>query len=113
MTGRSGFTMVELLVALFALNVALLAFVAGGAVTLRRTTELRARGAAVEAATNRVERLSAVSCAATAGSAGNVELEEHWSVAFVTPAVREIVDSVVYRAGAASRTLVLRTRSPC
>jgi Tfp pilus assembly protein PilV len=110
---RRGFTIVELLLALFALNVAVLALVAGGTITLRRTTELRERGAAVEAATNRVERLSAGPCAAATGFAAVADLDERWAVALVAPAVREIVDSVSYRTGVDSRTLVLRTRSPC
>jgi Tfp pilus assembly protein PilV len=110
---RAGFTLVELVMALFALNVALLALVAGAAVTLRRTTEARAHTAALEAATNRLQQLSVTACAPASGSASGRPLAEHWSIALVAPRIRDVVDSVDYGAGTLERTLVLRTRSPC
>lgn len=113
MAARAGFTLVELVLALFALNVALLALVAGGAVTLRRTTELRARTGAIEAATNRLQQLALTPCAAASGSASGRSLTERWTVALLAPGIRDVVDSVEYGAGTLERTLVLRTRSVC
>ncbi|HXD49573.1 MAG TPA: hypothetical protein VN600_12405 [Gemmatimonadaceae bacterium] len=110
---RPGFTLVELVLALFALEVALLALVAGGAVTVRRTTEVRARAAAIEAATNRLQQLTVAACAPLSGSASGRGLTEHWTVALLAPRIRDVVDSVDYSAGAVARTLVLRTRSAC
>ena len=110
---RAGFTLVELVLALFALEVALLALVAGGAVTVRRTTEVRARAAAIEAATNRLQQLTVAACAPVSGSASGGGLTEHWTVALVAPRVRDVVDSVDYGAGTLARRLVLRTRSLC
>ena len=101
------------MLALFALNVALLALVAGGTVTLRRTTELRARSAAVEAASNRLQRLTAGACAAASGDGSTDGVTEHWTVVLSAAAVREIVDSVEYRAGPVGRSFVLRTRVAC
>ena len=111
--GRAGFTLVELVLALFALNIAVLALVAGGAVTLRRTTELRGRTAAIEAATNRLQQLTITPCVAASGSASGRSLTERWTVSLLAPGIRDVVDSVEYRAGTLARTLVLRMRSVC
>jgi Tfp pilus assembly protein PilV len=110
---RAGFTLVELVMALFALNVALLALVAGGAVTLRRTTEVRARTAAIEAATNRLQQLILTGCTPASGSASDRGLTERWTVVLLAPGVRDAVDSVEYTAGTFEKTLVLHTRSAC
>ena len=110
---RDGFTLVEVVLALVALNVALLALVAGATVTLRRTSELRARTAAIEAATNRLQQLAIAACAAASGSASSRGVAERWTVTLLAPRVREAVDSVEYAAGTLQRTLVLRTRSAC
>jgi prepilin-type N-terminal cleavage/methylation domain-containing protein len=111
---RSGFTLVEVLVALFVINVGLLALAAGSAVVIRQTTQSRARARALRIAANRLETLSAGLCSAAAGSAvGAFSTREEWSVALPTPETRDVRDSVAFDVQGATYSVVLRTRIPC
>jgi len=106
----SGFSLVEALVALVLVDVALLAIVHTHAVVVRRRNEMRARSAAIAAATTRVEQLLASPCTAASGVVSTRLLSEIWSQR-IDPHVREVADSVVF--GAPSHDVVLRTRLPC
>src|SRR5690349_17985721 len=69
-SGRElGFTLLELLVSILLVDVAILAVLHTHAVVIRNRNETRARSAAVDAATARVEQIIASPCAAVAGSA--------------------------------------------
>ena len=111
---RRGFTLVELLVSLLAINVALLALVAGGAGVMKRTSELRVRNAAVEAAANRLQQLAAGPCAPAAGTAvGRAGVVEHWTALAQRNGIQELSDSVTFTLSGAAHSLVVRTRLPC
>ena len=114
-TRRSGFTLVELLVAVVLVDVGLLAIVGAGAVVVRRTSELRARSAAVRIASNRLELLGGIDPCSTATGGGDLSsgMAEVWSVEVQGSAVRDITDSVSYQSPTGSAGVVLRTRVPC
>ena len=111
---RRGFTLVELLVAIVLIDIGVLALVAGGTVVVRQANDLRRRGAAIRAASNRLEILGLLPCAATQGTiAGSPDLREHWSVSPGQNGVREVTDSVAYTLSSGSRTFTVRTKFPC
>jgi len=111
---RRGFTLIEVVVAVVLIDVGLLALVAASAVLVRQTTELRVHGAALQAATNRLQLLGASACGAASGSSADAfSIHESWSVALQPNGVRELRDSVTFSVGAAVKTVVLRTRLPC
>jgi Tfp pilus assembly protein PilV len=107
---RSGYSLLELLVAIILIDAGLLAIVQTHAVVVRRRNEIHARAVAVGAAVSRVEQLVAAPCAATSGSASGA-YEENW---LVRPGgrAREISDSLAFGAGATHR-LTLRTKLAC
>jgi len=110
---ESGFSLLELLVAILLVDVALLAIAHTHAVVLRQRNETRIRAAAVAAASARIEALLASPCIAAAGSSSLPTMLELWSVQ-VEGHVREVSDSLAFGWGAPlSHTFVLRTRVPC
>jgi len=113
-TPRSGFTLLEALIALVIINVGLLALVASTAVLIRQTGEVRARSAAVRTAANRLQQLGATTCAPISGSAaGAFSIRETWSIEVQQGGVRELFDSVTYTTPSGPRSVVLRTKLPC
>ncbi len=113
---RSGFTLVELLVALVLFDVALLAFAADAATLVRLYGVSARREAGVEAAESRVAILRALRCPppASGESWPAPGAHEHWWVEAVVPGpVRSVVDSVAFRDGHAPATFVLRTMLTC
>jgi Tfp pilus assembly protein PilV len=111
---RAGFTLLEVIAAIILIDVGLLALVAGSAVLVRQTSELRARSAALHVASNRLELLGAAGCAGADGRALlSNGTKEHWSAAVESNAVRELRDTVTFFVGTASKSLVLRTKIPC
>ena len=114
MHNRRGFTLVEVIIAVVLINVGLLALVAGSAVLIRQSAEMRARSAAVRAAANRLALLGATTCVARSGSATSAfGVREDWSVSVLANGVRELHDSVSYSAPTGTKSVVLRTRLPC
>ncbi|HEU4787849.1 MAG TPA: prepilin-type N-terminal cleavage/methylation domain-containing protein [Gemmatimonadaceae bacterium] len=110
---RLGFTLVELLVALLLVEVGLLSLTGTTLVLIRERSAVRARAAAIRAASNRLQFLAAGPCEAASGAAiGPTTTREMWDVRLVPNAVRELRDSVVYRADS-EHAIVLRTRLPC
>lgn len=110
---RRGFTLVELLVAVVLVDAGLLAITGATAVVVRRQTELRTRGAAVAAASTRLEQLAATPCASRSGSAVSPVFVEHWSESAPLPGARELRDSVTYAVFGAEHAIVLTTRLVC
>lgn len=112
---RSGFTLVELLVAVVLVDVGLLAIVGAGAVVVRRTSELRARSTAVRVASNRLELLRGIGPCTTVTGGEDMPsgMAEAWSVQVQASDVRDITDSVSYQSPTGSAGVVLRTRVPC
>lgn len=110
---RLGFTLVELLVALLLVEVGLLSLTGTTLALIRERSAVRARAAAIRAASNRLQILAAGPCEAASGAAsGPSAIREMWDVQLVPNAVRELRDSVVYGADS-GHAIVLRTRLPC
>ena len=110
---RAGFSLIELLVALIIIDVGVLALAGTTLVLVRQRTELRARSAAIRAASSRLEWLGAGACQPTTGSEHPaVQIVERWSVQLGANATRELTDSVTFGSERA-HTVVLRTRLPC
>lgn len=111
---RPGFTLVELLVAVVLIEMGLLALVATGASLARQTTTTRARLAAINAASNRLQLLGALPCTTTIGSgSGPSGVVERWSADLLPNETRELRDSVTFFAMGSTHAVVLRTRLPC
>jgi len=111
---RRGFTLIELLVAVVLIEIGLLALVATGASLVRQTTTTRARFAAINTASNRLQLLGATPCAATSGtSSGPPGVVERWSATIESNATREIRDSVTFVAMGSTHAVVLRSRLSC
>ena len=111
---RLGFSLVEVIVAVVLIDVALLALVAGSAVLIRQTAEMRARTAAVRAAANRLQQLGAAACSSATGTAtGALGIREQWSITVLAGTMRELHDTVTYAASTGRKSVVLHTRLPC
>ncbi len=99
--------------ALLLIDVGLLALTGTTAVLIRERSAVRARAAAIRAASNRLQLLAAGPCeAATGVAAGASAIREIWDAQLIPNAVRELRDSVIYGADSA-HAVVLRTRLPC
>lgn len=110
---RLGFTLVELLVALLLVEVGLLSLTGTTVVLIRERSAVRARAAAIRAASNRLQFLAAGPCEAASGAAiGPSIIREMWDVRLVPNAIRDLRDSVIYGADS-GHAIVLRTRLPC
>lgn len=111
---RRGFTIVEVIVAVVVIYVGLLSLVAGSAVLLRRTTQVRAEITALQAGSNRLEALGAAACVALVGSTvTSPALREDWSAELRPVGTRELRDSVTYTVQGRARWVIVRTRLPC
>jgi prepilin-type N-terminal cleavage/methylation domain-containing protein len=111
---RRGFTLIELLIAVVLIEIGLLALVATAASLVRQTTTTRARFAAINAASNRLQLLGATPCATTNGtSSGPPGVIERWSATVQSNGTRELRDSVTFVAMGSTHAIVLRTRLSC
>jgi Tfp pilus assembly protein PilV len=110
---RRGGTLIELLVALLLLDLALLSLATVGAVTVKRVGDAQRRSRAVVAATNRLERLSALPCRSIAGGTASLErgVTEVWSSQQNATSI-ELSDSIEIVARPPER-IVVRRRIPC
>lgn len=114
MRPRHGFTLLEVLIAVFLVDIGLLALVAASAVLVRQATDLRLRSTALRVATNRLQLLGAAPCIAASGTAsGPSGVREQWGIDPPQNGVREIHDSVTYALSGSVKRVVLRTRLPC
>jgi Tfp pilus assembly protein PilV len=110
----SGFTLVEVLVAILLIEIGLLALMAATGIVIRETTLARARTAVLDVARNRVEMLAASPCSEVAGSTTGLSgISEDWSMHLVPIATREVRDSVTFTVQRTKHALVLHTRTPC
>jgi prepilin-type N-terminal cleavage/methylation domain-containing protein len=112
---RTGFTLVELLVALVVFDVALLAFAADAALLVRWRGASERRVAGVAAAQSRIAELRARGCPAPAtGSATpGPGVREYWWVEALPGPARSVRDSIAYADASAPRAFVLHTATPC
>jgi Tfp pilus assembly protein PilV len=110
----TGFTLVEVLIAIMVIEIGLLALTASSAVVIREIAVVRARAAALEMARNRIEEIAAAPCAPTSGSfTGTNGFHEAWSAQLVPVATREIRDTVAFTFQRVVRSVVLHTRTVC
>ena len=117
----SGFTLLEVLVALTLLGVGVLGLSASATLVSRMIGEGSRLTVAAAVATARLERLRAVPCAtATAGSATTHGIDERWSLAPIGAAgsALEVQLSVTYKVRAThgtggTRTQTFRGAVPC
>lgn len=112
---RSGFTLVELLVALVLLDIGLLTLV-GLATSLSQSFDrLRADARALSTAAARVERIASMPCAAsTTGMASSTQADSEWFTDQLQPnATRLVADSVRVTTSRGTRLATLRTRARC
>lgn len=112
---RSGFTLVELLVALVIFDVALLALAADAAmlVRLRGAASRREQGRVV--ALSRLAGWRATGCPVPGeGTASPAPgMREYWSVRLAGPSVRLVRDSVAYGSEVAPAAVVLQSAIGC
>jgi Tfp pilus assembly protein PilV len=110
----TGFTLVELLVAMVLIQIGLLALVATNGVLVRQLATVRARTSAINTASNRLQLLGTTRCAAVSGSNATAPgITEYWSVELEPNAIRQLRDSVTFAALGTTHSVVLRTRLPC
>ncbi len=111
----SGFTLVELLVALVVFDVALLAFAADAAVLLRLRGVSTRRDTGVAAAQSRLAGLRARGCPrpASGDTWPAPGVHESWSVQAAPGDARRIRDSVSFADHQAPAAFVLRTTVAC
>lgn len=113
-TSRSGFTLVEVLVAIILIEIGLLALTTATGIVIREITVARARTAVLEVARNRLEALASSPCTELAGSATDLNgNREDWSAHLLPVATREVRDSVSFALQRITGALVLHTRTPC
>jgi Tfp pilus assembly protein PilV len=108
---ESGFSLLELLVAILLVDVAILGIVHTHAIVVRNRNEMRARSAAVIGAADRIEQILASPCTAGSGSSVLPAAAEFWSSS-LEGQTREVSDSIVF-GSSAPHMVVLRTRLPC
>src|SRR5438270_9706441 len=102
---RSGFTLVELLVAIVLIDTGLLALAGATGALLRRQTELRARTVASALASNRLQSLGAIPCGRRSGTVTIATFTESWSEDDNANGARELRDSVIYNSYGVPHTL--------
>ncbi len=121
--GRSGFTIMELLVAIVILSIGLLGLAATSGVVMRLIGGGTHQTVAANVALARFEQLRALSCGRiTSGSAINRNVRESWSVTPIGPAVSpramDVRLTITYqtsmrRGGSSSRTQAYRSQITC
>lgn len=112
---RRGVTILEVLVALFVLQFALLGLAAAGVVALRATTDAVSRARAATIAANRLESLRLTRCAiSVSGEMGHPPgITEWWTVQPLDSSSHRLSDSVEWVARTGRRGLRLEARAPC
>jgi Tfp pilus assembly protein PilV len=111
---RTGFSLVETLIALVIFEFAMLALAAGAAVAARDLAGARRAALAHAMARNRVDRLAAVACPGPgSGSLGANGFTEHWNIQ-AAGRRRLISDSVVFaRPGGVDGFVIARAAALC
>ena len=118
----SGFTLVEVLVAIVVLTVGLIALAGSSAMVTRMIGRGKAETQVAQAASHRLEMLRAVAysttprCTAAAFASGGPVTSEGRTESWTVPAagrVRAVQVSVTYRTARGPRTSTLQTRIEC
>jgi Tfp pilus assembly protein FimT len=114
-TGRDGFTIIELLLALVLLDIGLFALVGLGAAISRTATAMRASSLGVSIAWGRVERMASAGCGGTiSGSAAPRRGITEWFSDTAAPNdTRALSDSVAVTLPRSARVVIARSRARC
>ena len=114
-TGRDGFTIIELLLALVLLDIGLFALVGLGAAISRTATAMRTSSLGVSVAWGRVERMASAGCG---GALSDIEaprrgITEWFSDIPAPNDTRALSDSVAVMLPRSVRVVVARSRARC
>lgn len=103
-TGRTGYTLVEVVVAVVVFGVGVLALAASTGIIARAmaTNDLRERGGRIAA--SRIELIQSECGAASSGEARSLEIYSRWVVARPNPSEVSLEESVTYPAWAGLKT---------
>src|SRR5438067_13629262 len=112
MLARRAFTLIEVLVAIVLVELGLLTSVAAAAVMFRTANEGRLATIAANRAASRLEVLRESPCQAASGVTAG-PFRESWTATAQHNGVRNLSDSVEYRASGRLKSVVLRTRDLC
>ena len=110
---RIGYTLIEIVVAIFLFSVGGLALVATSAIVGRELSVNATRERAGRIAATRLEMLRAGCRSATGGRERFGRIESEWSVSFSDSARLSVIESITYQARRGSRTDVYRGTLPC
>ena len=113
MRRRAGYTLIELIVALFVFTVGGLGLVATSAVIGRELLANAVRERAGRIAASRLEILAAECRAATAGGETVGGISSEWSLGFPDSSRVSLIESVTYPTRRGRRTDVYRATLPC
>jgi prepilin-type N-terminal cleavage/methylation domain-containing protein len=112
---RSGFTIIELVVAMFIMTVGVLALATGSAGVAK---QMRAGNQAALAAVigqGRLETIRSLGCSSLSdGTATTRGMTEKWTITWISAKARAVTESVTYVPRATvSKTMALRSVVPC
>jgi len=110
---RSGFTLIEVIVALLLFTIGGLALVATSALVGREMNTNAVRERAGRIAASRLEILRAGCLSAASGRETFQQVESEWSVAFLDSTRLSVVERVSYQAAEGLRTNLFRAVLPC
>lgn len=110
---RSGYTLIEIVVALFLFSVGCLALVATSAVIGRELTANATRERAGRIAASRLEMLRAGCRSASGGREILGRIESEWSVGFPDSSHVSLLESITYPTQRGARTDLYRVTLPC
>lgn len=110
---RTGYTLIELIVALLVFSVGGLGLVATSAVIGRELSANAARERAGRIAATRLEILAAQCGGGTAGRETIAGIRSEWSVSFPDSSRVSLVESVTYPSRRGGRTDIYRVVLPC
>jgi prepilin-type N-terminal cleavage/methylation domain-containing protein len=110
---RNGYTLIEIVVALFLFSVGGLALAGTSAVVGRELNLNASRERAARIATTRIEMLRAGCRSAGSGREKLGRIESEWSVGFSDASNLSVTESITYPTKLGARTDLYRVRLPC
>lgn len=113
-TGRSGFTIVELIVAMLMLTIGLLGLAGVGAVVLKQMKGGTYQTIAASIAQSRFEQLEGDPCATIVGGSASVRgMTENWYVTALGLRAKTVYDTVTYASSKGPRKIGIHTVVAC
>ena len=113
-TGRAGFTIVELIVAMLMLTIGLLGLAGVGAVVLKQMKGGTYQTIAASIAQSRFEQLEGDPCASIISGAATVRgMSETWTVANLWLRAKTVYDTVAFPSSSGTRKVGIHTVVSC